>query len=269
MTEPIMPAATPTPAAAAPAAPDAGTPAAGKSAAVVTPVPDALKTPATPTAPAKSILEQAGETTATGQAVDKSLETWNKAVEAHLAEPTPETKAAAEAALADVKKAIEAAKAIPATVSVPEKYEMKLGENQTLDETLLADVTPMLKEAQLSNEQLNKLTPVVGKIQEKAITAYVASQTKAETERAEAETKATKEALGASYPEKLALVAKARDRFFSAESKAILSKHGNSLSLIQDMIKLGTLISEGKLVDGPAATAPKDAASALFPSMAT
>lgn len=281
MTEPITPAATPTPApaSATPAAPAAAEPA--KPAASATPEPAKPATPATPAttpAPAKTLLEQAGEPAAAAApapSTEDLHEAAYSAIEAYKTNEDPakdETLAKAmNDAIAAARKASADAKAAPkkAESAAPEKYDMKLPEGQALDETLLSDVTPILREANLSNDQLNKLAPIATKIQEKAIAAYVAMKTQEETDRDAAETKTSKEALGAKWQEQLGLVAKARDRFFSPESKAILTKHGNNIHLIQDLIKLGGAISEGKLVDGkPAGAGTKTTGEVLYPSMA-
>lgn len=257
--EPIAPAATPTPAQATPA-----------SAAVTTPVPDALKNtqaPASTTAPAKTLLEQAG--TEAGSTADQGPDEVMTAIEAYKDDPSEENKLAMEKAVGGVKKSASDALALQANSAPPEKYEMTPSDGQSIDEALLADVTPIFKEAGLSNAQLNKLAPVATKIQEKAIAAYVADQAKQATDSAAKEAKASKETLGSKWDEQLGLVAKARDQFFSPESRAILAKHGNNIHLIQDLVKLGASISEGKLVEGKSAGADKSAAAVLYPSMAT
>jgi hypothetical protein len=198
--------------------------------------------------------------------VDVAIEAWNKAADAWQEDPSEDNKTAYQKAVAEVKESLSKAK--PVAVAAPDKYEIKPAEGITIDDALLSDVTPSLKEAGLSNDQLNKLAPIATKIQEKAIAAYVAQGNKALEDQNLAELKASKEALGAKWPEQMALVAKARDRFFSEDSRKILAQHGNNIHLINDLVKLGTLISEGKFVDGKPVGAEKSAAEIMFPSMA-
>lgn len=151
--------------------------------------------------------------------------------------------------------------------AVPEKYEITPVEGMTLDTELLENVSPILKEAGLSNEQANKLAPVVSKIQEKTIAAYKAEQEKLDTQRDADEQKASKEVLGAKLNETLASVAIARDRLFSKESREILSKYGNNINLIKDLAWLGEQIREEKHVEGKPAAQGKNAADVMFPTM--
>lgn len=53
----------------------------------------------------------------------------------------------------------------------PETYELSLPGGVELDAALLDEATPVLKELGLSNEAANKLVPIVGKVQERILTA--------------------------------------------------------------------------------------------------
>ncbi len=84
--------------------------------------------------------------------------------------------------------------------------------------------------------------------------------------------KETIEALGANYKESLAYAAKVKERFLSPETMEELNASGlsNSKNLILDLIKIGKLISEDKLIDGkgvPGAGAEKTLGQVLYPAL--
>ena len=215
----------------------------------------------TPSGEEPSVLDAAAaEAKAAQDAADKviletpddQLSEEDKAKKVTLVKAKEEAdKVAAEKAKADV---------------VPEKYEFKMPEGMTLNQAFADKMTPILKEGKVSQAVAQKL-----------VDAYI-EQRKSEDdvqkatfdkflEDAKKETIAT---LGANYKEEMAYAAKLRNNFFSPETMEILNASGvsNNKSFILDLIKIGKLFSEAKLIDGkpqiPAG--PKSPADILYPT---
>lgn len=209
-----------------PAAPDTQVtaPAAPTSAAVVKPVPDALK-PATP---------------------------------APKADSTPVTPPT------DAVKPTDPKDTVPTEPVVPEKYEFKMPEGMEIDNQLVEAITPVLKEAKVTQEVAQKIADAYSA----KVKADAEAQAKAYNEAIEAEKSDTVKALGADHAEQMAFMAKTRDRFFSKETIAMLEARGsaNNVHFVQDMIKIGKLISEGRLVEGVNAQGGATPQT-MFPSM--
>lgn len=269
-----------------PAAPAAPAPD-SKAAAPVTPAaPAAPAAPATPAAPAAppaaapaapapgakqpdgSLLDAAkADGKATVSPVVAAHDAAITAVEAWQKNPTPETKAAAEKAVADAKAAVETAKTASASAGAPEKYEFKAPEGVTLDQAALDAAAPVFKELGLTNDQANKLVALQASLaanQEKAdLKLWEDSQAKQKEEAIKG--------LGPKWQEELAFAAVARDRFFSKEAVQALNFAGvaNNIHILRAFITMGRQISPEKLVDGtPAQSEKQSDATKLYPSMA-
>ena len=157
--------------------------------------------------------------------------------------------------------AAEAAKA----AAIPEKYEIKVPEGMKLDQATLDKVQPLFKELKLTQAAAQKIADFyaaqVIQIQQEQATAFKAFVANSKVE--------TIKALGTNYKQELAYAAKVRDRFLSPETVETLDAVGlaNDLHLIQDLIKLGKLISEDKLIEGKreVPSGEKSAAQVMYP----
>ena len=151
---------------------------------------------------------------------------------------------------------------------VPEKYEFKVPEGQTLDQALVDKYTPKFKEANYTQEQAQAAVNMLAEIR--------ADESLAQEQLIQKINKDAKEetvkALGPTYKAELAYVAKIRDNHFSAETNELLNVTGlaNQKPLILDLIKLGKLLSEDKLVHGGSAPEGADASAAdvMYPGQA-
>lgn len=235
MTTPAEP--TPTPTEVAPKVEAPVSAEAPKSAAVVTPA------PATPAPAAKTAADVKADSKAKSE--EKSL----------LDQASDEVKG--------VKKE-DGTVAAPETPVVPEKYELKAPEGMDLDPVLVTAFEPIAKKLKLTNEAAQELTDMYA-----AHVKVQAEQAEAERIKArDAEILETKTTLGGNYKEQMSLAAKARDRFFSPATIERMTKAGigNNIAFIQDCIKIGKLISEGKLEEGVVIPEGSDAKK-MFPSM--
>jgi len=187
------------------------------------------------------------------EADDRDLSPDERSKKVELVKAQEETK------LADAAKAAAAA--------VPEKYEIKPPEGMQLDQAMMEKAAPLFKELKLSNEGAQKLAnfyaATLGEIQQKQADAFKAFIDNAKTE--------TIKALGANYKQELAYAAKVRDRFLSPETVETLNAVGlaNDVNLIKDLIKLGKLISEDRLIEGKreVPNADKSAAEVMYPDL--
>ena len=149
---------------------------------------------------------------------------------------------------------------------MPEKYEFKLPEGMSLDQALVDKISPIFKEAELTQAKAQEIVNVYSEHvknlaveQEKNLQKF-SSDLKDETIKA----------LGADYKAQLAYVAQVRDRFFSQETQELLdaSTLSNNKAFIFDLIKLGKQISENVTVKGKSALPKegKSAAELLYPN---
>lgn len=107
--------------------------------------------PAAPPATPPATPPAAAPAPATPPVAPSPYEAANKAIEAYMANPTPELKTAAEAALKQAKESQPAAK------PVPEKYEFKLPEGSKLDAKHQEALTAFAKARGLSQEDAQAL----------------------------------------------------------------------------------------------------------------
>lgn len=157
---------------------------------------------------------------------------------------------------------------------VPEKYEIKPPEGQTLDEETLSKVTPIFKEAGLTNAQAQKMSDLYTKLVQDNNTA---SDVKFKSWNEE-NIKETMKSLGANAKTELAYVAKVKN-LLSPETLESLNASGigNLKHFIYDMAKIGRLFSEEHLVNDKATRKPSSSgdsksrdemAEQFYPSMA-
>lgn len=164
-------------------------------------------------------------------------------------------------------------------VEVPEKYEFKLPEGQELDAALLEKATPLLKEAGLTNDQANKLAPLVTEIkqqiteqaQQQQLDHWVAqNETWIGQIKADKELGATESVLG----ETKTLCARAISAYTDspeeaqAVRKALADTYaGNNPSLVRFFRRVGNSVSEDQVIrTGQPAGEVKDVAQKLYGS---
>jgi len=149
---------------------------------------------------------------------------------------------------------------------VPEKYEFKAPEGVTLNQAALDLVTPIFKEVGLSQGNAQKLVDKFIEIRNMELN----NQAAAFKEMQKKDYDETVKALGPKYQEELVFVAKIRDKCLSAETRELLDASGlsNNKAFITDLINLGKMISEDKLVTGTPATpaGEKPKADILYPN---
>jgi len=210
--------------------------------------------------PDESILDVAGAQEKTEQEAESK-----RLLAAEPATLSPEDFSKREALI----KAQEAAKvkalADEKAKGVPEKYEFKLPEGMTLDQAQLDKVTPIFKDAGLTNAQAQKMVDLW------FVRMKEESDAKATEFKAFLDTSAkeTMTALGINAKSELAFVAKVKN-LLSPETLELLnaSGMGNQKAFILDMAKIGRLFSEEKLVDtGKAVGGKKSPEEILYPNM--
>lgn len=177
-------------------------------------------------------------------------------------------------------EAAEKADDKPAAPAVPETYEIKLDDGQALDTEALEVIDPVLRELGLDNEQANKLAKAWPGLQEKMAARFAAQSEEAQITElnrlstewegasiADPEIGGAPEVMGP----KMALAAKARDKFASPELKQLLTatRLGNHPEVIRLFHKVGAAISESSFVRGDAAAppAPKADWEKIYPDM--
>lgn len=241
---------------------------------LVTPAPAATLKPAD--TQDASLLKEAGKET---PAADKSLlseaadpqKQAQEAEEKRLLEAKDEDLSAEDKAKkAEVVKIKAEAKtkadAEAKAKEVPEKYEFKMPEGITVDQPFVDKLTPVLKGMKLSQADAQKLADVYAQHQKDTAEA----QDKNFKQFLKESREETIKALGPEYKAQMAFVAKIRDKFLSTETQEMLEATGlsNNKAIIQDLIRLGQLISEDKLIDGKKETpiGTKSLAETLYPA---
>ena len=203
-----------------------------------------LETAGKPDANAEgSLLDQAGAEAKVAQeaeskrlldAEDKDLSAEDKVKKAEIIKVQEAAK---------VKTDADAKAKLP-----PEKYEFKIPEGITLDQAAVDKITPVFKELGLNQAAAQRLIDVYIEQQK----SQADTQAKSFSDFNEESKKETIKALGANYKEELAFAAKSRDALFSPETLELINAAGlgNNKAMILDMIKIGRMISEDKLVEG-------------------
>jgi hypothetical protein len=184
-------------------------------------------------------------------------------------EPTPQQSQEPQATIEPVPS--PAPEPTPAASSepkpdpiIPEKYDFKLPDGVSFDETGIAAFSEFAKENKLSQESaqglLSKLAPALAQRQEQAL-----EQVK--TQWADT-AKADKEFGGDKLNENLAIAKKAIDKFGSPELSAFLNESGlgNHPEIIRAFYRAGKAISEDVFVGGGNRT-ETDPARLMYPTM--
>lgn len=143
----------------------------------------------------------------------------------------------------------------------PEAYEaFKVPEGYVLDEQLLGEFTPVLKDLNLSQDQAQKLIDFAPKLVEQTVqtaTSKVLEQVGfADYAQWPTQVKKDQEIGGDKLAENLAVAKKARDQFATPELRKLLdtTPMGNHPEIIRLFHRIGKAISEDGYVPGGKAT---------------
>lgn len=158
-------------------------------------------------------------------------------------------------------------------LGAPEKYEaFTMPEGYALDEQLLNEFAPVLKELNLPQAAAQKVMDFAPKLIEhtqQSTIAQVLEQTglKDFPNWATA-VKTDKELGGDKYAENLAVAKKAIDAFGSPELRAVLKQTGlgNHPEVVRAFFRVGKQISEDAFVSGSKVAPKKSTAEVLYPS---
>jgi len=186
--------------------------------------------------------------------------------------------AAAKPADSTTTPAEPAAAAKPAEevnpVGAPETYEaFKAPEGFALDEQLLGEFTPVLKELNLSQDAAQKVMDFAPKLveatQQKTVATLLDQLGMKDVDGWAAASKADPEIGGEKFAENLGVAKKALDTFASPALKAVLksTKLGDHPELLRAFFKVGKAISEDSFVAGGKTRTPVDPAVSFYPSM--
>jgi hypothetical protein len=151
----------------------------------------------------------------------------------------------------------------------PETYEdFQIPEGMELDKAALEAFAPVAKEANLSQEQAQRLVSLyAGQLQQ----ATEANQ-KAWTDMQEqwvSQAKEDKEFGGRNFDQSLGLAATAMEKFGTDELKEVLNATGagNNPELIRFFVRVGKALGEAEVSFGKSnGRAPRDRASILYPN---
>lgn len=203
---------------------------------------------------------------------------------AAVTKPVPEAikkaqdAAKAKAAEAAPKKSIlekagdpeaEKEEATPEVKEVPEKYELELPEGAEINSELMGELEPLLKGEKVSLEGANKLAALHLKGIEQAVTKAREQIESDQVAQDEAWEKELMTELGGKAQEELSFAAKARDTFFSKETRDFFDKHhiGSNPHFIKDLVKVGKRISESAIIEGGSQKGEGFDAKKMYPSM--
>lgn len=152
--------------------------------------------------------------------------------------------------------------------ATPEKYDVKLPEGMEVDMAMLEAFSPVFKELGLGSKEVQKLTdtlvPIlqtkIDDVRKQAIVEYknIVNEWKQET---------LKE-LGAEKNAKLALAAKARNKFGDESFHEFINELGvgNHPALVRFLMRVGSTISEDKFPDSTQ-TKKGDSLKVMYPTM--
>ena len=151
---------------------------------------------------------------------------------------------------------------------VPDQYEVKLDEGMELDKALLELFTPVFKDMEMTNEEVQKLAekfvPWITQKEDEIRSSMIEKHK--ETVKAWGE-EAVRQ-LGTDSARQLGYAAKARDKFGSKEFVEMVNETGigNHPEMVKFLVKVGKTISEDKFVDG-SGTQKADLLKILYPTM--
>lgn len=207
----------------------------------------------------------------------------NPASAAAPAAPVTATPAAPAAPVAPVAATPPAAATPPilgaepaapaAPVGVPEKYELKPPEGQTLDSSVLETFTPVFKELGLTQAQAQKLVDTQFAVTAKAVEAtqkQLGDQVAEENAKWAKACREDKEIGGANFEANAAIANKALAAFGSPELKTelIASGYANHPAFVKLFWTIGQKLAESTApTHGAPPASAKSAASVLYPSM--
>ncbi len=200
------------------------------------------------------------------------------AVEAYQADPTDELKEAAKTAtqkakeaFAESKKAAEKAKKeaeeAAAKNKPPEKYEVKLQEENSLPPERVTKIIAFAKERGFSNEQAQEAVSLV----EEAVLEHKATELETVNQLRYVEwpkqAKEDKEIGGEKFKENVEIAHRALNRYASKELNKLLKETGmgNHVEVVRAFVHVGKEMSDDSLVLGSQATGKeKDLASVFY-----
>lgn len=146
---------------------------------------------------------------------------------------------------------------------VPEKYEYNLPEGMEVDQALADKFEPIAKEAGLTNDQVNKIAPVIAEhLQDMAEKQTEAWQNT--VEKWGEELKADPEFGGAKFNDNVEIAKKAINQFGGEELTKALEETGmgNHPALVKFAHAVGKAIGEDGFIDGAEQTGGGDKSSA-------
>lgn len=129
----------------------------------------------------------------------------------------------------------------------PEKYELELPEGMQIDEALMGEFEPVLRELDLTNEQASKLAVLVPKIQEHQAAAWAK-----QVDAWEQSVNADPDLGGANLAETTEVCKKALAAFGSEELTQYLDEtgFGNHPALVKFVHKVGKSLTEDSMIPG-------------------
>lgn len=190
--------------------------------------------------------------------------------------PPPAAAAAPVQPAAAIAPILGEAPAAPATAapaaSIPEKYEVKAPEGQTLDALSLDTFTPVFKELGLSNEQVQKLVDVQFKVTSEAVKASektIADQVAAETAQWAKQSREDKDFGGANFEANAKIANKALAAFGTPELRSLLTESGyaNHPAMVRLFWTIGQKLSESTPPALGSPTQKQSPERVLYPSM--
>jgi hypothetical protein len=209
--------------------------------------------------------DAAGEKTADSTKVEEGTQTTTEVATETKADDAPKV----DGEKADDKAVAKAEQ--PA--GAPEKYEaFTMPEGYALDENLLNEFAPVLKELNLPQAAAQKVMDFAPKLIEhtqQSTIAQVLEQTGLKDFPTWADAvKTDKELGGEKYAENLAVAKKAIDTFGSPELRAVLNKTGlgSHPEVVRAFYKVGKQISEDSFVTGSKVAPKKSTAEVLYPT---
>lgn len=211
-------------------------------------------------------------TTTEGQAASQSATESQAAAPAQQGEQAAQQQQSAteqvntEAKPAEGDAATDGDKGQEAKPKAPEKYEFKVQEGLTLDESVISQFSEVAKELDLSQEDAQK---ILDKVQPalQARQQEVVERARAEWEQT---AKTDKEFGGDKLQENLAVAKKALDTFGTPELRTLLNESGlgNHPEIIRAFYRAGKAISEdGFVTGGKGISQPQSTAQRMYPNM--
>lgn len=154
---------------------------------------------------------------------------------------------------------------VPAEI-VPETYNFNVPDGFVLNESAIADFTPIAKELGLSNEKAQKLADVYAKIESDKMIMREQEEQKKQDAFIQA-VKNDKEIGGANFDKSIALANSVISRFGSKDLAEVLTSNGvaNHPELVKLFYNIGKVISEDSVIPNKGDTTTKqDVASLIF-----